>query len=617
LATVLKDHDRVRFGVFEFDYRTGELRRHGRSLRLEPQPAKVLTVLIRNAGEVVTRQDLVREVWGTETFVDFAQGLNYAIRRIRIALDDDAEHPQFLETLPRKGYRFTAQIDPDEEVDRNPVTQVPEPGVPPARRVKLRAVLFYCLAALLLISGFLTAWKFRDRNSGDRLTSLAVLPLRNLSADPEQEYFSDGMTDVLITDLTKIGGIRVISHTSVERYKKPTAPLPQIARELGVDAIIEGTVMKSGRSVRITAQLIDARNDAHVWAQSYERDLPETLALQDALARDIAQEIQGRVLSQGKADRTTSGWVSAEAFDSYLRGRYLWNRRDADSIEKARGYFQEAIRQAPDFASAYSGLADCFSIDWGNTVDLPSAERFARRAISLDPELAEGHASLGITLMKEHRLHDAELELRRAIELNPNYVMAHHYYSAYLLTIGRMKDASAENDRARELDPFGMAVNSLRTIILIDSNELEDALSQAEHLAEIAPQSPAPYELMARIFWRQGRVPEAIQAEKKVGAARHLDLWIRAQDEIGGIYADHGLLAARRRGAELMEKHKFELSAAFQYGNLQNPEKVMENLEATSSQENLLLEIKTAPEFAFMHDDARYLKLLRGLQPEP
>jgi len=231
--------------------------------------------------------------------------------------------------------------------------------------------------------------------------------------------------------------------------------------------------------------------------------------------------------------------------------------------------------------------------------------------------LAEGHASLGVTLLKEHRLHDAEPELRRAIELNPNYAMAHHYYSLYLLTIGRPNDALAENDRARQLDPFGMAVNTMRTVILIDSNELEGALAQAGHLAEIAPQSPAPYDLMARIFWRQGRVPEAIQAEKKEGAARHLDLWIRDQDEIGRIYAHHGLLGARRRAAELMEKHKKKLAAAFQYGNLQNPEKVMEMLEAASSYDNVLLEIRTAPEFAFMHDDARYLKLVRSLQPEP
>jgi TolB-like protein/DNA-binding winged helix-turn-helix (wHTH) protein/Tfp pilus assembly protein PilF len=621
LATVSKDHDRVRFGGFEFDCRTGELRSHGQLLRLEPQPAKVLTVLIRNAGEVVTRQDLIREVWGTETFVDFEQGLNYAIRRIRIALEDDAEHPQFLETLPKKGHRFTAQIDRDEEADRDPVAQVPEPKVPQDRRVKPRVVLLYCLAALIFVSGFLAAWKFLHRaapmRSGDRLTSLAVLPLRNLSADPEQEYFSDGMTDELTTDLAKMSGIRIISHTSVERYKKSTAPVTEIARELHVDAVVEGSVTRMGNRVRITAQLIDARTDTHLWAESYERDLPATLALQDTLARDIAQEIRGKVLPKGKTDRNTAGEVPAAALDSYLRGRYLWNRRDPDSVAKAEGYFEQAIRVSPDFASAYSGLADCFGVGWG-PVDLPASEKYARKAISLDPELAEGHASLGITLLLKHRFREAEPELHRAIELNPNYAMAHHYYSAFLLTVGRPKDALAENDQARQLDPFGIAVNTMRTVILIDSNELEGALVQAGHLAEIAPQTPSPYELMARVFWRMGRVPEAIEAEKREGAARHMDQWIRDQDEIGRIYARNGLLAARRRAAELMERHQDILSAAYQYGNLQNPEKVIEKLEAIAwKQDDVQLQIRTAPEFQFMHGDPRYLDLVHRLQSEP
>jgi TolB-like protein len=487
--------------------------------------------------------------------------------------------------------------------------------------VKLRAVLFYCLAALIFVSGFLAAWKFRHRSgpmrSGERLTSLAVLPLRNLSTDPEQEYFSDGMTDELITDLAKMSGIRIISRTSVERYKKSTASVPEIARELDVDAVVEGTVTRSGNRVRITAQLIDARTDTHLWAESYERDLPESLALQDTVARDIAQEIRGKVLPKRETDRDTPGGVSAAALDSYLRGRYLWNRRDPDSVAKAEGYFEQAIRDSPDFASAYSGLADCFGVGWG-PVDLSAAEKYARKAISLDPELAEGHASLGVILLFKHRFREAEPELQRAIELNPNYAMAHHYYSAFLLTVGRPKDALAESDRARQLDPFGLAVNTLRTVILIDSNDLEGALVQAGHLAEIAPQSPGPYTGMARVYWLQGRVPEAIQAEKKEFAARHMDQWIHDQDEIGRIYAQNGLAAARRRSAELMVRHKDILSAAYQYGNLQNPEKVMEKLEAIAWKQDVVqLEIRTAPEFQFMHGDPRYLDLVHRLQSEP
>jgi TolB-like protein/DNA-binding winged helix-turn-helix (wHTH) protein/tetratricopeptide (TPR) repeat protein len=616
LATLSKGHDRVRFGAFEFDCRTGELKSQGQLLRLEPQPAKILAVLIRNAGEVVTRQDLVREVWGSDTFVDFEQGLNYAIRRIRMALEDDADHPRFLETLPKKGYRFTAQIDHAGADGESSLTPVSEVKVLPGAKVKLRAVAVSGLVAAFIILGSVAAWKIRHReapmNSGDHPRSLAVLPLRNLSADPEQEYFSDGMTDELITDLAKMSGIRIISHTSVERYKKSTAPVQEIARELDVDAVVEGTVTRSGNRVRITAQLIDARTDTHLWAESYERDLPGTLALQDTLARDIAQEISGKVSPKGKTDGNTPGVVSPEAFDSYLRGRYLWNQRNPDATAKAKVYFEEAIRQAPEFAAAYSGLADCFSVGWGIKVDLPSAEKFARKAMSLDPELAEGHSSLGITLLARHRLQEAEQELRLATELNPNYAMAHHYYSGYLLRVGRPKDALAESDRAKQLDPFGLAVNAMRTYILINSNELEAALTQAGHLAEIAPQSPAPYGFMARVFWLQGRVPEAIEAEKKEGAARHLDLWVHDQEELARVYAHSGLQATRRRAAELMERHKDSLAAAFQYGNAKNAEKTIENLKRAREEGNgdVVLEIKSAPEFEFMHHDPRFIELV-------
>jgi TolB-like protein/DNA-binding winged helix-turn-helix (wHTH) protein/tetratricopeptide (TPR) repeat protein len=622
LATQEKSpQDRVLFAEFEFDCSTRELKKHGQTLRLEPQPAKVLGVLICNAGEIVTRQELIREVWGSETFVDFDQGLNYAIRRIRAALEDGADGPRFLETVPKTGYRFIAPLAEKQPVDPAKIERAAPPMSLTGPKLNRVTIGMFVLIPVIIACAATIAWKHRHREPSTRLgsrpTSLAVLPLRNLSADPEQEYFSDGMTDELITDLAKMSGIRIISHTSVERYKKSTATVPEIARELGVDAVVEGSVTRRGNRVRITAQLIDARTDTHLWAESYERDLPDTLALQDTVARDIAQEIKGKVLPKGRMDGNTPGAVSPAALDSYLRGRYLWNQRDPDSVAKAKGYFEQAIRDSPDFASAYSGLADCFGVGWG-PVDLSAAEKYARKSISLDPELAEGHASLGITLLLKRRFREAEPELHRAIELNPNYSMAHHYYSAFLLTVGRQKDALAENDQATQLDPFGVAVNSMRTLILIDSNELEGALVQAGHLAEIAPQSPAPYGLMARVYWLQGRVPEAVEAEKREGAAKHLDLWVHDQEELGRIYAHTGLQATRRRAAELMEMHKDSFSAAFQYGNLQNPEKVIEKLEAIAwKQDSVQLQIRTAPEFQFMHADPRYLDLVHRLQSEP
>ena len=596
----------------------GNSRKHGQTLRLEPQPAKVLGVLIRNVGEIVTRQELIREVWGPETFVDFDQGLNYAIRRIRAALDDGADASRFLETMPKTGYRFMAQIVQSQPSDQARIEPQPSPSPPSRTWPKLNRAT---IATFVLIP-VMIAWNYRHREPqtrpGGRPTSLAVLPLHNLSADPEQEYFSDGMTDELITDLAKMSGIRIISHTSVERYKKSTASAPQIARELDVDALVEGTVIRRGNRVRITAQLIDARTDTHLWAESYKRDLSDTLALQDTVAHDIAQEIRGKVLPKGKTDGNTPGGVSPAALDSYLRGRYLWTRRDPDSIARAKVYFEEAIRQAPEFASAYSGLSDCFSIGWGTKNDLPAAEKFARKAISLEPDLAEGHASLGMALFSELRLREAEPELRWATELNPNYAIAHHYYSIYLVTVGRLKDAAAENDRARQLDPFGPAVNAIRTLILIDSNEFEPALTQAGHLAELVPQSSEPYGFMARVFWLHGRVPEALEAEKKVGTARHLDLWVHYQEELGRVYAHSGLQATQGRAAELMEKHKDNLSAAFQYGNVKNTDKVIEKLKKAREEDqgnNVGLRIRTAPEFEFMLHDPRFLELVHLLGP--
>jgi len=543
---------------------------------------------------------------------------------LKLALEDPADAQRFLETVPKTGYRFIAPPAQKQPLDPAKIELAPLPSsLPSPTRPKLNRVTIATFVLIpVMIACAATIWNYRHRmpstQLGGRPTSLAVLPLRNLSADPEQEYFSDGMTDELITDLAKISGIKIISHTSVERYKKSTAPVPEIARELDVDAVVEGTVTRSGNRVRITAQLIDARTDTHLWAESYERDLPDTLALQDTVARDIAQEISGKVLPKGKTDGKTQGGISPGALESYLRGRYLWNRRDPDSSARAKAYFEEAIQQAPEFASAYSGLADCFSIGWGTKKDLPAAERFARKSISLEPDLAEGHASLGMALLGELQLQEAEPELRRATELNPNYAVAHHYYSLYLVTVGRLKDATAENDRARQLDPFGLAVNTIRTLILIDSHELESALTQAGHLAELAPQSPMPYTLVARVFWLQGRVPEALEAEKREGAATHRNLWVHDQEELGRVYAHSGLEATQRRAAELMERHKDSLSAAFQYGNVKNVDKVIEKLKKAKEEDqgnNVGLQMVLAPEFEFMQHDPRFVELVHRLGP--
>jgi len=614
LATHLKSpEDRISFSEFEFDCGTRELRKNGQTLRIEPQPAKVLSVLIRNAGEIVTRQKLMEEVWGSETFVDFDQGLNYAIRRIRATLDDDADAPQFLETVPKIGYRFIAPIARSKAGDQASVASPPPPTL---NRATVAALV---LIPVLTLSTII-AWRGRHREpaagSGARLTSLAVLPLRNLSADPEQEYFSDGMTDELITDLAKTTGVKVISHTSAERYKNTTMPLPQIARELGVDAVVEGTVTRAGNRVRITAQLIDARNDTHLWADSYERDMTDTLAIQDNLARDIASQIRGNVLPAPELHEPSTKNVSAIALDSYMRGRYLWNQRNPQTIARAKQYFEDAARQAPEFALAYSGLADCYWAYWGGPPNLALAERYARKALSLDPELAEAHASLGIVLLADRRDNEAQPELLRAIHLNPNYAMAHHFYSGYLVNRGLPEDALEENDRARQLDPFGVAVNALRTVILIHLRRFNDALVQAGRLTELSPPNPVAYGYLARVYWLQQRVPEALEAERKEGLATHQDQWLLDQSELEEIYRRAGPQPTLFRAAELMAMHGHQVAAAFEYGNLRNSEKVLELLRANCDNGDVVLEIRSAPEFDFLRHDPRFLEIEHHVHPD-
>jgi TolB-like protein/DNA-binding winged helix-turn-helix (wHTH) protein/Tfp pilus assembly protein PilF len=625
LAIESKSSRLVRFSDFEFDCQSGDLRRDGVSLKLQPQPARVLAVLVQRAGEIVSRQELVDEVWGTDTFVDFEQGLNYAIRQIRTVLRDDAEHPQFLETLPKRGYRFIAPLQ--EEVA---ATEVPQHTVVPPRTEGRRKALWKGGIALvvagLIVAAFVIGFRLHSRESmeaaTDPITSLAVLPLRNLSNDAGQDYFSEGMTDELITDLAKADGLSVISHTSVERYKDTKRSLPDIARELGVDAIVEGTVLRSSDRVRITAQLIDARSDHHLWAESYESDLQDILALQGKLAQDISEEVRIKLMPQEQSRLGTKTTTPA-AYDAYLRGRYFWNQRNPEGTAKAIQYFEQAVREDPNFAPAYSGLADCYWVGWGAQKDIPLAHEYARKALSLQPDLAEAHDSLGEILLIEHQMNESGNEFRRALELGPNSAMAYHLYAGHLLSVGRPADALAENDRARKIDPFSVPVNNMRTMILINSRKYDEALKQATWLSELIPQSEVAYQQRSRVYWLKGQVLEAIENQKRTAVLAHAPQWLKDQDEIAMIYTKSGPRAAQLRAAQLMEQtHSSDFDgiwAALAYGGAQDGTAALRCLERTlrEGDGNLWFLLLTAPEFDFLRSDPRYLDLVRrlGLQP--
>src|SRR5690349_10984304 len=385
---------RVRFGVFEVDLRACELTKRGLRIRLQEQPFEVLAMLLAKPGELVTREELQKKLW-SQTVVDFDHGLNKAINKIREALGDSAENPRFVETVARRGYRFLADVIPiDTAADRRPGPEA-DVGMPPTRPHWTRSWIGFGFGLALVLAASLS-WVLYSRSQASlKIRSLAVLPLESLSGDASQDYFADGMTDALIADLGQISALRVISRTSVMTYKRVRRPLPEIARELNVEAVVEGTVMRSGERVRITAQLIQVPDEKHLWAQSYEGDLQDTLALQNDVARAIAGQIQVTLNRQEEAALKKSRTVNPEAYDAYLKGRYFWNKRTGEGLKKAVEYFDRAIAADPAYANAHSGLADSYALmgDWEYGIlsprdAFPRAKAAATKALALDDNLS-------------------------------------------------------------------------------------------------------------------------------------------------------------------------------------------------------------------------------------
>src|SRR6202451_1287399 len=504
----LRDRPRLCFGVFEVDIPAGELRKHGLRIRLQEQPFQVLAVLLERPGGVVTREELKKKLWPADTFVDFDHGLNKAISKIREALNDSAEHPRFIETGARRGYRFLPEVRvPGAAVVRSPTAgtrlhaeaensnppyldqESATSGRPPSSsKWKISAVV------LVLFVTSLSSWKLYSWYHPSLVVrSLAVLPLESLSSDASQDYFADGMTDELISDLGQISALRVISRTSVMVYKGARKPLPQIARELNVDAVVEGTVLRSGEQVRITAQLIEASTDKHLWSQSYEGELRDTLALQNRVASAIADQIRINLTPQEQAELKNVKVVNPEAYESYLKGRYFWNKRTADGLKAALAYFNQAIEEDPKYAKAYSGLADTYALlgDWQYGVmstkeALPKAKAAAIKALELDSSLSEAHTSLGYSLRAfDWDFDSAGRAFQRAIEINPGYATAHHWNAMNLGLLGRPKDALVEMRKAENLDPLSLIINADLAEFLLLTHSYDESVKQSRKIIEM------------------------------------------------------------------------------------------------------------------------------------
>lgn len=541
LTTGVNFVQRVRFGAFEFEGSSGELWRDGVPVRIQPQPAKVLGVLIRRTGQVVSRQELVDEVWGAGTFVDFEQGLNYAIRQIRTVLEDEAEHPRFLETLPRRGYRFIAPIEtaPPEEAGKAaeaeaglPVIATEESDPASRRGIRLRGfavagVALVAAAAVAVVAGYRMRHRETRETSSHPIRSLAVLPLRNLSHDPEQEYFSEGMTDQLITDLARFGGLRVISHTSVNRYKDTNRSLPEIALELGVDAIVEGEVLRANDRVRISAQLIDARSDVHLWANSYEGEMRDVLSLQDDVAQQIATEVGIKAADGNEKVRMRPvRTVNPAALEAYMRGNFYWSRSNCDGSRRSLPLYEQAAALDPGFAQAYAGIAQANLTlgDWGCS---PHKEAFAKskaaalKAIELDNTLGPPHTWLGtLAFFYEWDWDNADKEYRKAIELDPNYAPAHLYFAVFLASMGKQDQAVAEMRRAQELDPTAELTNMGSVHVLYLLRRYDQAIEQGRNTLQLYPDSWGTYFWMGIALERKGMDGEAFESYLKAESLR-------------------------------------------------------------------------------------------------
>jgi TolB-like protein/DNA-binding winged helix-turn-helix (wHTH) protein/tetratricopeptide (TPR) repeat protein len=505
-----------RFGIFELDAQSGELRRHGLKIRLPDQSFQILQLLLDRPGAVVTREELRHRLWTPDTSVDFDVGVNNAVRRLREALDDSAENPRFVETLPRRGYRFIGQVRPD-TTDQKPESGA---GAAAASGARVRArwiagalILAATIAALAL--GYDHAWwgRMRAGTAAGPIRSLAVLPFENLTGDPAQDYFSDGMTDLLTTELVQAGGFDVISRTSAMQYKGTKKPLTAIGQELTVDAVVAGAIVRSGQHVRITVRLIRAATDRHVWAKSYEGELRDAVGLEREIGRAITAAVTGRAASPPPVRVGAPQAVSPQAYDAYLKATAAAGRLTSDGFRTAVAYFEDAVARQPDFAAAYADMAQYqLQLLYGGPLSprevIPKAEASARRALEIDHTLAQPHKTLGIILQNFYwRWEEGDKEFRRAQELSGKSAETPR---AELLRTGRFEEAVADAEHTLRLDPLSFDAHVDVAVVHRAAGEYDRAIAGIRRALEVLPGQPRGHFQLGVTFMFMGRTNEAI-----------------------------------------------------------------------------------------------------------
>lgn len=633
----VKVQQRIRLGEdFELDANSYQLRRSGRVLRLERIPTEILIFLAEQPGQLVSREEIAHRVWGKDAFLDTDNSINGAIRKIRQVLKDDPEQPRFIQTITGRGYRLIASVEPVADPPATPVDPEPEsaPSPPLPTEAKShrwpRLIALSVLIAAILGTWLLTTLRARPRSSGERVM-LAVLPFENLTGDASQDYFSDGMTEELITELGHLNPdhLGVIARTSVMLYKNSSKPLDQVGRELGVQYVLEGSVRRDAGRVRITAQLVQVKDQTPLWARQYDRELKDLLLVQSEIARGISDEIQtalGDSRPVPPVKRSPLSTQEYEAHDLYLQGRYFWNRRTGDGFQKAIDYFQQAIAKDQNYAPAYAGLADTYALmsTW-NVVPpneaMPKARAAALKALEIDEASAEAHTSLG--LIAEAYDYDwprAEKEFRRALELNPDYATAHQWYAECLAWQGRFDEAMVESERARQLDPLSLIISADQGTIYYQSRQYDRAIARARTILQMDPNFVGGRNLMFGSLLQAGKFQEDLEFLDANDVPDSLWYWAHR----ACIYSWWGKTSEVENAQAKLQKYLPHLGPeriwvlVMAYGNTDQKDKVIDALDEAFAQHSFNFSaLKVDPEFDPLRNDPRFQDLLHrvGLAP--
>ncbi len=648
----------VSFGLFQADCEQRILTKGGLRIKLQDQPFQVLVMLLDRPGEVVTREEIRERLWTADTFVVFDDGLNTAIKKLRAALNDSADNPRFIETIPRRGYRFLAPVTTPvairgiETAERKetslpgiesrvatqeiaPTTTSSEISSNRARKARpwARTRPIIAVLSLALCIAVLFGFLFKGRMLSRRLfasekATLIVIPLDNLSGDPQQDYFSDGFTEEISTQLALLAPDRlgVIGRLTALKYKHSGKDIAQIAREIPVQYVLEGSVRRDQKRCRVTVQLIEVAHQTHVWAEEYDRDLGDTLGLQREIATAVARQIKLKLTPEEERKLIAGLPMSAEAHDAYLKGLYEWNKRTEKGFRSAIKYFEEVLRIQPGYAPAYAGLANSYNLmgqyGFARQAEVyPKAKDYAQRAVELDGTLAEAYTALAdVEIKYDQDWRSGERDFVRAIQLNANYATAHLWYAEdYLTFAGKTEEAVAEVKKAQEIEPLSPVVGTIVAETYFVARNYDETIREAKRVLEMEPTFVPALAQLGMAYEQKGMFPEAIAAFQKGIEISNSSFAYGLKVNLAHAYALSGRKSeARNILSEMLaesRKHYFPpCGIALVYTGLGEKDSALEWLERCGQVENLP-NLRVDPRFDSLRTDRRFQELLRKAGP--